>query len=255
MGVQKQFQFRLNTIVFPLAFVLVMWIIFWVEVRFNYNFRFLGIYPQTAKGLLGVLFSSFVHGSIGHLFNNSIPILILMIALFYFYNHVKWRVLILGIVLTGLLTWCIARPAYHIGASGVVYMLASFLFFKGAFSKHFQLIALSLIVVFLYGSLLWYLFPINNNISWEGHLSGFIVGFILAIIYRKNIIESKKYDWEHPDFIPEEDPFIRQFDEAGNFIENIPEIDSETEDSLEIDNKKPRIKIFYTLKRRQDHEE
>ena len=87
--------------------------------------------------------------------------------------------------MSGFLTWSIGRPAYHIGASGLIYVLVSFLFFKGVFAKHYRLIALSLLVVFLYGSMIWYALPIEKGISWEGHLSGLITGILFAFIFRK----------------------------------------------------------------------
>lgn len=252
MESQNRLQFSLGTFLFPLSFVFIMWLFFWVEVRFNYNLKFLGVYPLTVEGLLGVFFSPFVHSSLEHLFNNSIPLLVLMTGLFYFYRHIKWRVLLLGLVATGLLTWCIARPAYHIGASGIVYMLASFLFFKGIFSKNFQLIALSLVVVFLYGSLLWYLFPIDEKISWEGHLSGFIVGVVFSLLFRKNIVENKKYEWEKDNYDPSLDPFMQQFDDEGNFIEKPKE--DEVENVPEIE-KISKIKIQYIFKKKSKDED
>ena len=89
-----------------------------------------------------------------------------------------------------------------------IYVLMSFILFKGIFAKHFRLIALSLLVVFLYGSMIWYVFPIKEQMSWEGHLSGLIVGFLFAIIFRKSIAKPKKYEWEREDY-NEDDPSIR----------------------------------------------
>ena len=85
---------------------------------------------------------------------------------------------------------------FHIGASGIVYALASFIFFSGIISKNKNLSALSLIVIFIYGSLFWGLFPTDQKISWEGHLSGFISGLILSWYFRKNLPKRKKYQWE-----------------------------------------------------------
>ena len=106
-------------------------------------------------------------------------------------------------------------------------MLAAFLFFKGIFSKYYRLVALSLIVVFLYGGMLWYVTPIDPEISWEGHLSGLISGFALAVFYRKNTIKSPKYEWEKPEYSEKEDLFMQHFDENGNFIERRFETEEE----------------------------
>lgn len=246
---QKGLYFSTGTIAFPIVIVLLMWFVFWAEIRFHYNFTEWGVYPQKPLGLRGVIFGPFIHSSLKHLFNNSVPMLVLTTALFYFYNNIKWRVLILGTLAAGLATWVIGRPAYHIGASGVVYMLAAFLFFKGIFSKHYQLTALSFVVVFLYGSLLWYVFPIDAKISWEGHLSGFLVGIVFAILFRDLPIEKKKYVWEEDDFDPDEDPFLRQFDADGNFIEIVPETE-EIEGIDETLEKQSQVVVTYTIKKR-----
>ena len=230
MKASSPFVFTTGTIGYPLLFVLLIWIVFWVEVRFHINLRDYGVRPHELKGLRGVLFSPFIHSDIKHLFNNTIPLFVLSLALFYFYKPVSWKVLLIGILSTGILTWLIGRPANHIGASGVIYLLAAFLFFKGIFSKHYRLVALSLIVVFLYGGLIWYVTPMDPSISWEGHLSGLISGLALAVIFRKEILKPTKFEWESPEYDEENDPFMKHFDENGNFIENLPE-SNEEEDS------------------------
>jgi len=236
----EQFKYTTGVVGYPIAFVMLIWIIFWFEVRFNVNFNSFGIYPRTAEGLKGILFSPFIHGDIEHLYHNSIPLLVLSMALFYFYRPISWKILCYGILLSGLLTWAIGRRSYHIGASSIIYVLFSFIFFKGVFAKYFRLIALSLIVVFLYGSMIWYVFPIKNGISWEGHLSGLIVGFIFALFFNKSIAKAKKYVWEEENYNEEDDPFLKHFDENGNFIENIYE--SSDNDSIS------EIKINYKYK-------
>ena len=79
--------------------------------------------------------------------------------------------------------------------------------------------ALSLIVVFIYGSTIWYIFPIKENMSWEGHLSGFLVGILLAFVFKKNIPANKTYSWQNENYDTTEDPFLQQFDKEGNFID------------------------------------
>lgn len=226
------FKFSNAVLLAPLLAVLSIWTVFWVEVQFSINLNEYGIYPRRLSGLKGVLFSPFIHGSISHLYNNTIPLAVLTAFLFYFYRSVAFRVLLFGTLVSGLLTWAIARPSYHIGASGVIYLLASFIFFKGILAKNYRLVALSLVVVFIYGSMIWYIFPVKDGISWEGHLAGFITGLVLAFVTRVRVPEVRKYDWEREDFNEDDDPFLKHFDENGNFMEISRE--EKTEDKIEI---------------------
>ncbi|WP_308992956.1 rhomboid family intramembrane serine protease [Mariniflexile litorale] len=221
MNDQDHFKFSTGVIAYPIFFVLTIWLVFWVEVRFGFNFSKLGIYPQTLKGLRGVLLSPFIHGSVQHLYHNTIPLFVLSMALFYFYRRIAWKVLFFGILISGFLTWYIGRPSYHIGASGLIYVLVSFIFFKGVFAKHYRLIALSLLVIFMYGSMIWYVLPLEEGISWEGHLSGLVTGLLFALTFRKVIEKPERYVWEQTDYNEAEDPFLKHFDENGNFIENL----------------------------------
>ena len=215
--------FSNDVLLYPLLFLLAIVVVFWIESRFNINLNYLGIYPRKIEGLRGILLGPFIHGDVKHLFNNAIPLLVLTSALFYFYRKIRWKVLIYGLLLTGLFTWLIGRSNIHIGASGVIYMLTAFLMFRGILSKHYQLTALSFSVIFLYGGFIWYVFPTDPKISWEGHLSGFIVGIIFALIFNKQTLPVKKYVWQNEDYNPDDDPFMKNFDEDGNFIETVSE--------------------------------
>jgi membrane associated rhomboid family serine protease len=223
MTKKNNLYFSNDVLLFPLLFLLTIVIVFWIESRFNINLNYLGIYPRKIEGLIGIICSPFIHGDVKHLFNNAIPLLVLTSALFYFYRRIRWKVLIYGLLLTGLFTWIIGRSSIHIGASGVIYMLTAFLMFRGILSKHYQLTALSFSVIFLYGGFIWYIFPTDPKISWEGHLSGFIVGIIFALIFNKQTLPVKKYIWEKEDYNPDNDPFMKNFDKDGNFIETISE--------------------------------
>ncbi len=232
MTEERYFEFTPAVLILPMVAILSIWFVFWVEVRFQINLNDFGIYPRTLKGLRGVLFSPFLHGSVQHLYNNTLPVAILSGALVFFYRKNALKVLLLGILLSGFLTWLIGRPSYHIGASGLIYVLASFIFFKGIFTKHFRLVALSLLVVFIYGGLLWYIFPIREEISWEGHLAGFITGLLLAVVLKTALPPVQKFAWEKEGFKEEEDDFMKHFDEDGNFIESREE--PADEDALKI---------------------
>lgn len=96
----------------------------------------------------------------------------------------------------------------------------------------------------MYGGLLWYVFPIDPKISWEGHLSGFFVGFMLAGIVKSGVMREIHYPWEHPEFDPSKDPFMRRFDDDGNFVPEEP-VEEQIEDE-------PEITIKYTYKKSDD---
>lgn len=213
------FQFTKAVLLLPLFFVLTLWLVFWYELHFQESLSHFGVYPREIFGLKGILFSQFLHGDIEHLANNSIALLILLPILRYFYKEQSFLVLLLGILFSGLGTWLLGRPNYHIGASGLIYALVSFIFFKGIFTKYYRLVALSFTIVILYGGSVWYMFPhVQEGISWEGHLAGFSVGLALALILKTpQFSKPIFYEWEKPDFNPELDPFMKNFDEKGNF--------------------------------------
>lgn len=155
-----------------------------------------GVLPRTFEGMLGVITSPFIHGDWKHVFNNSVPLLVLGTSLRYFYKDISKEVFLWSWLMSGLWLWSIGRPNFHIGASGIVYALASFLFFSGLIRKHTRLMALSFVVVFLYGSMIWGIFPIKEHISWEGHLSGALAGVILAWWFRNEGPPKQKYQYE-----------------------------------------------------------
>lgn len=186
----------IESVFYPLIFLIIIWGIKIVEIVSGINLGVLGIYPRHIAGLPGIIFSPLIHGNLSHLFSNSGPVLVLGSAVFYFYRPVAFRVLILSWIITGIMVWLAGRDAFHIGASGLIYAIASFLFFSGFIRKSIELIAISFIVVFLYGGMLWGIFPLREGISWETHLIGAIVGFVLAVFYKRHGPQRKKYTWE-----------------------------------------------------------
>lgn len=180
----------------PFIFIFLMWMVKIVEILFEFDYSSLGIHPLAADGLAGIILSPFIHADLNHLFNNSLPLFFLSVALFFFYSEVALRVFILTWVFSGILVWIAGREAWHIGASGIVYGLASFLFFSGIIRKYFRLVALSLLIVFLYGSMVWGIFPgLYKNVSWESHMLGFFAGIALAIWFRKEGPQEPLYEW------------------------------------------------------------
>lgn len=237
----KQFKFSSSVIVIPFFTLVLLWLIYWLDYKFHINFGQYGIYPRTISGLRGVLFSPFIHGSLDHLYNNSLPLFFLLASLRFFYRNHFFKVIIVGILSSGILTWLIGRESFHIGASGFIYVAVSFIFFKGIYTKYYRLVALSLLIVLLYGSLVWYIFPnVQEGISWEGHLAGLVTGLVLAIkIDTPEFRKIPKYEWEFPNYNPDDDKFMQRFDKNGNFV-NLPIGESEDE------NREESISVVYS---------
>lgn len=186
----------LTFIAVPFLFVVLIWMVYWIDYRYFLDLYELGIKPRTYSGLQGIVFSPLLHGGISHLLANSWPLLILGGALYYFYPKVASWIVLWSWLFGGILTWLIAHEGYHIGASGLIYSLAGFVFLSGILRWQVNLLALSFLVAFLYGGMLWGILPYDEKISWEGHLSGGIVGFVLAFFYRKLGPARKKYSWD-----------------------------------------------------------
>lgn len=197
-----------------------MWIVFLYEIKYGFNFNHFSIYPRKIDSLLGILASPFLHSDLSHITNNTLSFFVLMLMVRYFYSKSYLKVFFFGVLISGLLTWVIARPAYHLGMSGVIYVLASFIISKSFFSKQYNLIAISFAVIFLYGSMIWYVFPIDRSISWEGHLSGLIAGILLSFFFKNEIVK------EAPKPLTiQQNLFLEHFDNRGKFIANLPFLD------------------------------
>ncbi len=184
-------------LIFPAIFTAIIWLVKIVEIIFQSDFHTWGIFPLKAEGLPGILLWPFIHGDFSHLISNTFPLLVLGWALFYFYQGLAIRITLLTWLISGLWVWVFARPSWHIGASGIIYGWAAFLFVSGIIRKHPRLMALSLLVAFLYGSMVWGIFPLRERMSWEGHLMGMIAGIVLALFYRDQGPQPKKYSWDY----------------------------------------------------------
>ena len=187
---------KLKSLKFSVILLIIIWSIKLFEIIFGYDFKQYGVLPRNFNGLVGILFSPLIHSDVNHLLSNSLPVIILCLLIFDFYSQIAKKIFIYLYFISGLWLWCIGRESFHIGASGLIYAMASFLFFSGILRKNTQLSAVSLLVIFIYGGLFWGLFPIYQNVSWEGHLTGFIAGVLVSFIFRKDGPKRKKYTWE-----------------------------------------------------------
>lgn len=187
---------NLTSLKFSAIVLIIIWSVKIFEIIFDYDFTEYGVLPRKFNGLIGILFSPLIHSDFNHLLSNSLPVIILCLLIFNFYSQIAKKILIYLYFISGLWLWCIGRESFHIGASGLIYAMASFLFFSGILRKNSQLSAVALLVIFIYGGLFWGLFPIHKNVSWEGHLTGFIAGILVSFIFRKDGPKRKKYNWE-----------------------------------------------------------
>lgn len=168
----------------PLYLLLVMWTLEILEHITGLQFANYGILPRYLSGLKGIITSPFIHGSYGHLANNSIPFLVGATLIVYFYQRVAFSIIAVIWILTGALVWIFAKPALHIGASGVVYGMISFIFWAGVFNRDRQSIVLSLVILFMYSGMFYGVLPNQPGVSWESHLLGGLVGIVTAYIFK-----------------------------------------------------------------------
>ena len=202
------------SLVFPAFFLLLLWAVKFVEISMELSFVQGGVYPRRWSGLIGILFSPLIHGDWKHLLDNSMPVLLLSLALFYFYRDIAYKIWGLIYLLGGILLWGVGREAYHVGASGLIYGLAAFLFLSGLIRRINSLIAISLLVVFWYGSMVWGLLPFDFEVSFEAHITGVVAGVILAVVYRDQGPEPERSSLEDEED-EEELGEIKEREESG----------------------------------------
>ena len=176
-----------------------MWFFKTYEFTYDKSLHFLGILPRQLIGIIGIITTPFIHGSYQHLWSNTVPFLILSAALFYFYDKKSIKIYLYLWIITGVLVWGFAKNGWHIGASGVVYALAAFHITSGVIKRVPQQRAFAMMVIFLWGGIIWGIFPDffpKQNISWESHLYGLLTGVLVAIYYRKDGPKKPAYEFE-----------------------------------------------------------
>lgn len=224
-----------RSIYYPIGLCLFLWFIKAVEWMLAIDFGSLGILPRTLEGVSGILFSGFIHGDVFHLMSNTIPLVLLGGAIIYFYDRKGFRIILFLYLVTGLAVWVFARPAYHVGASGLVYGMLSFLLFRGLIRRDRQALAISFTVFILYGgSMFSGLMPEDSRISWESHLIGFVLGFFCAIFYRKGSLIA----------VVKDDP--DELDQTSALEEN---------HSTTVDGNNEPITFRYSYKEKNSHDE
>jgi membrane associated rhomboid family serine protease len=167
-----------------LLFAGLMWLVFVPAFFLDLELGHYGLYPRRSFGLIGILTAPLLHADWAHLLSNTFPLILLAAMVFYMFpRNSGWIMLVLYLA-SGSLAWLMARPGYHVGASGVVYALASFIFFSGMFRRDRNAVIFSVIIFFLYGGMLYGIFPVEGRVSWESHLAGGIAGLFAAFFFR-----------------------------------------------------------------------
>jgi membrane associated rhomboid family serine protease len=179
--------------IFAGTLVALLWIVKVYEWFFDLDLHGFALKPRTIAGLPGILAEPLLHGDWNHLISNSVPLFLLMMAVLYFYRGIGFKVLGIIWIITGLGVWLFARDSYHIGASGIVYGLASFLALSGVLRNDTRLMSISLLIIFLYGGMIWGVLPLFQHISWESHLVGALAGVYCAVRYRKQGPPIRRY--------------------------------------------------------------
>lgn len=216
-----------KAVIYAAIMVSAMWLGFLLQNLGMFDGCSGAIMPLHPEGLKGIFFSPFLHGNVEHIFGNSVPIFVLIFLLFQFYPFIAKKVFFLGWFVAAFLVWLlppidIITGNYNfvciIGASGIVYVLAFFLFFSGVFRWNMKLLTVSLIVALYYGSLVWGVMPEElfskleepSRISWQSHLSGAVVGIIMAFIFRKTGEKKQRFIWQFPNYYSEKDDKLWQ---------------------------------------------
>lgn len=212
------------SVVYTLSFIALLWFIKVMEWALSFDFGVWGIHPRTLTGTLGIITAPLIHGDFTHLISNSFPLILLGIGVLYFYKDIAIPVFLWIYLATGVFVWVLARDAYHIGASGVVYGLVAFLFFSGLFRRDPRSIAIAFAVILLYGGMFYGVIPTDPNISWESHLMGSIVGICLSFYYKDVplsvdskylALEGEKEEWEEDISSPPDSSWTSTYKDDG----------------------------------------
>jgi len=204
----------IDDIVWPLVMLVSFWVVFFYDLIYEWNLNSFGLQPQKTEGIIGIFTMPFLHGNFDHLLANSVPFLVGALLIFHLFPRKRWLIFLWIWLVSGSFVWLMGDPnSIHVGASGMVYGLIAFLLTSGFVKKSKNLTAVSMLLIFLYGSLIWGIFPeygllIGKNISWEGHLGGALTGVVLAFVYRK--------------FGPEDDKFFEDEDEDDDDDDDDP---------------------------------
>jgi membrane associated rhomboid family serine protease len=240
---------------FPFTFVLLLWLIHLYQGFMQVDFSEYSLYPRTAHGLIGIITGALLHADFEHLLGNTIPLLILGFLLWSNYREIAGKVFWLVFFADGILLWCFGRESYHLGASGVVYGLAFFLFLSGFIRKIPRLTMISFLLIFLYGSMVWGVFPFDPRVSWESHLYGALAGIMLAFVLRKQGPQPPDY-WKDEEELESLDSGLTEEEKALLTPEQLAMLSEKNLPAAEAKPEEPKIiRIQYDYKPKDDEKQ
>ena len=202
----------IDSIVWPLIAVVAIWLVFFLNLSFQWGLNHYGMHPKELQGILGIFTMPFLHGDFDHLFSNSVPLLLSMGFIFIYFEEHKGKIILYNLLLTGVILLFLGdQGTNHIGASGLVYAFIFFLVTHAFFTRNKEMLGAAFVLIFLYGGLIYGLFPdygklIGKNISWEGHLAGALSGIFFGILYRNHGPQQPMFFIEDDDDDEEDDP-------------------------------------------------
>jgi membrane associated rhomboid family serine protease len=201
---RAQSSFRLALRI-TLVVIGILWAVFIIDAAFGLRLARFGLRPGSVPGLLGIVTAPLLHGNVPHLLSNTIPLLVSLTATLYLYPASSVRVIPLVWLGSGAIAWFIGQsPSLHVGASGLIYGLLAYVFVGGILRRDLRSVSVSLMVGFLYGSMVWGVLPLRAGMSWEMHLSGAVTGLLLAFVFRRwDRVPLVRYEWEDDEKVPE----------------------------------------------------
>lgn len=194
-----------DALLFSGFFLILIWSVFIMDEFLGFPLKSLGLEPRHTEGLRGILTIHFLHGDLEHIAQNSLAFFVLNSFLFYFYRSISLSVFASIALVSPVLLWFAGRPGNHIGASVLIYGEFAFLLVSGLIRKNPLLLRVALVVVLYYGSLVWYVFPVDKKVSWEGHACGFFIGLLAAFWWRKQGPQRKVYQFELEPELPDDE--------------------------------------------------
>jgi membrane associated rhomboid family serine protease len=194
-----------DALIFSAFFLSLCWSVFVMDEYLGFPLKQYGMEPRTVEGLRGIVTMHFLHGDLEHIAQNSLAFFVLNTFLFYFYRSISLSIFAVIAIVSPVLLWSVGRPGNHIGASVLIYGEFAFLLVSGLIRRNPLLLRVALVVVLYYGSLVWYVFPVDKKVSWEGHACGFFIGVLAAFWFRKKGPQRKIYQFELEPELPDDE--------------------------------------------------